>query len=271
MATTQDIIELLNKFAPFEIAESWDNSGLQVGHRRWVVKKILIGLDVSPALMETAAATGVDLVLTHHPLIMNPEKQIDFSEMPGKAIEISAEKKISVVSAHTNLDKANAGLNDYFARQIGLTDISGVLTEAASPSIHTEAIGIGRIGVLPTEVSLEQLARHVKGRLNLNHIRVTGEMDRPVKTIAVCTGSGGSLVDDFLNSPADVYITGDIKYHEARKTEMHSKALIDVGHFGSERIAIDLLFEKLNQALERAGLDVELVRFSSEEDPFTIV
>ncbi|MCK5162623.1 MAG: Nif3-like dinuclear metal center hexameric protein, partial [Desulfobacula sp.] len=81
----------------------------------------------------------------------------------------------------------------------------------------------------------------------------------------------GSLLDAFLNSDADVYITGDMKYHEARRVEEYSKGLIDVGHFGSEHIAIDLLFDKLTQASQKTGLNIQINKFKKEKDPFTIV
>ena len=118
---------------------------------------------------------------------------------------------------------------------------------------------------------LKQFVQKVKQNLDLTHLRVTGDMDLPVEKIAVCTGSGGSLLDLFLKSKADVYITGDIKYHEARRVEEHSKALIDVGHFGSEHMAIDLLFEKLIRAVQNAGLDIQIIKYSEEKDPFNIV
>lgn len=271
MITTQDIINQLNKFAPFDIAEEWDNSGLQAGNPDWKVNRIIIGLDVSLPLMKAAVKTGSDLVLTHHPLLMNPEKQFNFSQMPGSAIEICAKNNISIVSAHTNLDKAHAGLNDYFARKIGLTNITGFMPDTTVYSDHEEYTGIGRIGFLPTDLSLAQFGRHIKDTLNLDYIRITGSLTQKADRIAVCTGSGGSLVDFFLNSDADVYVTGDIKYHEARNVEAASKGLIDVGHFGSERIAVDLLYEKLGQAFSDAGLSIELIRFKNEKDPFTIV
>ena len=115
------------------------------------------------------------------------------------------------------------------------------------------------------------MVAQIKQKLGIEHLRVIGKMTMPVKRIAICTGSGGSLLDDFFKSKADVYVTGDIKYHEARKVEERSKGLIDVGHFGSEHMAIDLLYEKLRPALSKAGLNIELICFKNERDPFTIV
>jgi len=95
-------------------------------------------------------------------------------------------------------------------------------------------------------------------------------MDMDVETVAVCTGSGGSLIEDFLNSSAEVFITGDVKYHEARRVEEYSKGVIDVGHFGSEWMVVDLLFEKLTSAFHEKGFDIEVIKYKKEKDPFTI-
>jgi len=276
MVNVKDILGLLNTIAPFDIADDWDNSGLQAGNLNWEVKKIMIGLDVSMPLMNAAKEWNSDMVLTHHPLMIQPQKSIDFSVMPGSAIEFSAAHKINIVSAHTNLDKANDGLNDYFASRIGLAQTRPLLSEKFEPEKSNsedtdEQIGIGRIGTLKSSIPLQQLVHVIKEKLKLSHVRVTGDMTLPVETIAICTGSGGSLIEPFLSSGADLYVTGDIKYHEARQVEEHSKGLIDVGHFGSEHMAVDLLADKLSRAVQAAGLDIQIKKFLKEKDPFTIV
>ena len=271
MVKTKDILELLDTIAPFDIAEDWDNSGLQVGNLNWEVKKVMIGLDVTMPLMIAAKKARCDLVLTHHPLMIQPEKSIDFNRMPGSAIEIAARHGISIVSAHTNLDKANDGLNDYFATKIGIRKTKVFFMNSPSSMSEDKLIGIGRIGYLKSQAPLKQVVHQIKEKLNLSHLRVTGDMDLPVNCVAICTGSGGSLIDEFLKSNADVYVTGDIKYHEARLVEEYSKGLIDVGHFGSEHMAIDLLFDKLGQAILKAGLNIQIERFKKEKDPFIIV
>lgn len=271
MARTKDILEVLNTIAPFDIAEDWDNSGLQAGSLNWEVKKIMIGLDVSIPLMTAAKKWDCDLVLTHHPLMIQAENSIDFDRMPGKAIEIAARQKMSIISAHTNLDKAVDGLNDFFAEKIGVGKTTVFVTQSPSFKQTDKMMGIGRVGDLEKATTLEYLVQRIKQVLNLSHLRVTGDMDLPVKTVAICTGSGGSLVDDFLTSGASVYITGDVKYHEARRVEECSKAILDVGHFASEHMAIDLLSDKLSLAAQTAGFNIQIKKYKKEKDPFTIV
>ncbi len=268
---TKDILDILNTIAPFSIAEDWDNCGLQVGNENWNVKKMMIGLDVSMPLMNAAKNWDADLVVTHHPLIMTPEKKIDFGQMPGCAIEIAAKHQIGVVSAHTNLDKAHDGLNDYFASKIGLVKTHPFLVDDTLSLAVDTMVGIGRIGALDSQISLGQFASQIKKQLNLPHIRVTGDMEQLLKTVVVCTGSGGSLLDEFFSSKADVYVTGDMKYHDARRIEENSRGLIDVGHFGSEHLAIDLIYEKLTTAFQSGGFEIQMKKFKKEKDPFTIV
>lgn len=271
MVNTKNILALIHTFAPFDLAEDWDNSGLQAGNPDWAVKRVMIGLDVTLPLMTAAKEWNSDLVLTHHPLMIQPEKSIDFGRLPGAAIQMAAAHHISIVSAHTNLDKADQGLNDYFADRIGLENLQALVPQGESSTLVHETTGMGRIGRLASPMVLGQVGRHIKRALNLPYIRLTGNMDLMVSTLAICTGSGGSLIDEFLDSGADAYVTGDMKYHEARQIEDHSKGLVDVGHFGSEHMAVDLLADQLIRAAQIAGLAIEVKKFTQEKDPFTIV
>lgn len=265
-ACVTDIIEVVNSIAPFSLSEKWDNSGLQAGDYSWPVTRILVALDVTMAVMAEAKKCNVDLVLTHHPLMITPEKSIDFGKMPGAAIELAAKEKIAILSAHTNLDKAQDGLNDYFAQVIGIQ-----CDRPFYPDSENQSVGIGLMGKLDRVMSLKSLADQIKKRLKISSLRVAGDLDLLVEDIALCTGSGGSLTNHFLNSSAQAYITGDIKYHEARDIEAHGKTVIDVGHFASEHIVVDLLKKRLELELPKAGFDIEIQGFKKEKDPFKTI
>ena len=274
--TVKKIIDIINGFAPFDLAENWDNSGLQAGNLDGEIQKIMVSLDVSMEVMEAAKGWGADLVLSHHPLQITPVKSIDFGKMPGSAIGLAARAGISILSAHTNLDKAHDGLNDYFAKILGVDCDESLYFDSKSEDLHSDDFkgklrGLGRIGHLKSELSLQNLALQVKERLGLEHLRVIGDLDLQVNRVALCTGSGGSLIDYFLGSSADVYITGDVKYHEARQVEMYHKGLIDVGHFASEVIVVDLLESSLAQKLSSVGYDIKIQGFKKEKDPFKTV
>lgn len=271
-ARTADIIELVDSLAPFGLQEQWDNCGLQAGDPHWQVGRVIIALDVTMEVLEEAQNRNAGMLLTHHPLLMKPIPSVKFDEMPGSAVFASCRNRISIVSAHTSLDKARSGLNDSFASLVGLggtTPLVPVPDEQENPSDRS---GFGRIGRLRSPGPLEQVVAGVKKALGVDFVKVVADSKgKTVETAAVCTGSGGSFVDQFLQSGAHVYITGDIKYHEARRIEENGRALIDVGHFASEIAAVDLLYDGLKSACDQAGFEVEIIKYKKEKDPFTIL
>ncbi|WP_320040307.1 Nif3-like dinuclear metal center hexameric protein [uncultured Desulfobacter sp.] len=271
MPSVKQIIDIVDQIAPFALAESWDNSGLQVGDPDWQVSKILVALDVTDKALTEAEKIGCDMLITHHPLTMSPEKQIDFSRMPGSAILISARSRIAIVSAHTNLDKAPEGLNDYLAQKLGIFCTDVFLADAMRNESLNEIQGLGRIGQLGGTMTLEQLACRIKEKLGISGVRIIGNPENIVSTAALCSGSGGSLTNHFLDSGMDVYVTGDLKYHEARDIESHGKSAVDVGHFSSESIAVELLETRLRQMFDAVKYKIVINTYDQEKDPFLTI
>lgn len=271
MPTVKQIIKLVDQFAPFSLAEVWDNSGLQVGDPGWQVSSILIALDVTDQALLEAKKLGCDMLITHHPLIMSHEKQIDFSRMPGTAILTSAESRIAVVSAHTNLDKTPDGLNDYLAQKLGIFCTDVFLADEMKDESANRIQGLGRIGQFGETMPLKQLACRIKEKLEIPRVRIVGNPGKMVSTAALCSGSGGSLTAHFLASGMDVYITGDLKYHEARDIESHGKSAVDIGHFSSESIAVELLKNRLRQMFDAAKYEIGIYTYNDEQDPFLTI
>lgn len=268
--TIYDFLGRLDAVIPFCLAESWDNCGLQAGRPEASVTKVLVALDVTMAVMDGALAWGADLVLTHHPLMITPLKQLDFSVMPGSAIALSASHNISIISLHTNLDKARGGLNDYFSRLLGLTQLVCLQPSCENSAAEGCAQGLGRVGRLAAPVTLGTLAEQVKKTFKAEHVRRVGSPDMIVDTVAVCTGSGESLLKEVFHSGAQAYITGDLKYHGARDIESSGMGAIDVGHFASEHIVIDLLVEKVKEISMRGELNLDVKGYAGELEPFVI-
>ena len=366
--TVADIILLLEKIAPPHLAESWDNCGLQVGRRNWPVMHIRTALDPLPTVVSDAVESGVNLLVTHHPLIFKPVKQIDFGREPGRTIRRAAESRLALYAAHTSLDTAPGGLNDILAGLIGIeapvplvkgsgegpcklavfvpvahvktvidvlagagagrignysgctfrtqgqgtfipgpdtdpyTGIRGRMNEAAEFRIETvvaaadlekvvaavQAVhpyesmaydvypvadlvqqGLGRVGVLQAEMTLDAFASHVSQSLGCpGGIRVVGDPNREVRKAAVCTGSGSSLTGDFLASGADVYVSGDMHYHDARAIEDAGRGLVDIGHFASEQIMVKAVADLLRRQVEEAGYNTTVSTSEVEKDPF---
>ena len=261
-----DIIELMNQLAPPHLAQTWDNSGLQVGDPNWLVKKVWVALDPLPEVVEMACSADVDLLITHHPLIMTPLKSLDLERYPGQIVNRAIVSRLALFCAHTNFDSVREGLNDILCERIGLTDIS--VLEENENSVEE---GIGRIGRLPLVQSLESFAKQVKNRLGLSWLRLVGDSRMEVKKAAVCTGSGGSLMKLFLASDADVYITGDLKYHNARDAEAAGRALLDIGHFPSEHLMVEPVAQRLQTLLDAAGAQMIVEACDFEKDPFVLI
>lgn len=270
--TVGDVAQIVAAIAPPRLAEEWDNVGLQAGRMDWPVQTIWVALDPAPDVMHAACQAGADLLITHHPLIFKPLSCVDTSTPEGQVIAQAVLHQTAVFSAHTNLDSARAGLNDLLARKIGLTGLS-VLVPCANPSdtSATPTDGLGRIGTLDEETTLAGLAGRIKNDLALPSVKIAGRTNQPVRTVAVCTGSGGSLLADFLSSAADVYVTGDLGYHHGRAIEAMDRGAIDIGHFASEHLIVAELARRLRQHLARSDADATVTSCTFEKDPFTQV
>ena len=273
-ATVEKIIKAMEVIAPIRLAETWDNPGLQVGDSTWPVKKILISLDPTPLVINYAAEESVDMLITHHPLLFQPLKAIDLSTPIGGVIGTAIQNSIAVYAAHTNLDSVSDGLNDMLAGRLELKEVT-VLSphgnDAPNSPTGRQETGLGRIGNLPVPADLISLCRTLKHVLDLDNVRLVGDETRRVERIALCTGSGSSLLDRFYSSGADVFITGDVRYHDARDAENQGAALIDIGHFGSEHIMVGHLASRLIKMLSKMFLDVEVLTYEFEKDPFVAV
>lgn len=267
IAKISDIIKAMESFAPFHLAEEWDNVGLQVGQNDWPVKKVWIALDPAPDVVEAACSKDVDLIIAHHPLIFRPLKSIDFSTPVGYVINMAVRHRIAIFSAHTNLDSAKDGINDVIAKRIGLNNLK-VLGKVRGAE---NAQGIGRIGELDEKKELADFALEIKKILKLKSVKIAGKPDLPVKSVSVCTGSGSSLMNNFFLSGSQVYISGDLGYHDARAVEAANLGLIDIGHFASEHLIVEVLAERLQKVLVESEFDVKVEACKLEKDPFVIL
>lgn len=266
----KDILNAIDSIAPWDLAEPWDNSGLQIGDPGAVVNRLGVSLDVTPDVVDEAIATKIDCLLTHHPFLFKPIKNIDFSSIEGGLIFKAAKAGLSIVSAHTNFDIARNGLNDVLAEKIGLCDISPMIS-IKGKSEKNPLVGIGRIGLLPETIILSELALQIKETLGLSYVRYVGDPGKKIRKISICTGSGGSLIRDFFDNGSDLYISGDLKYHDARDTEARGKAFLDIGHFGSEIFVVEALAQRLGEFFLSSGHKLEIVEIRSEKEPFVFL
>lgn len=256
MVKIADILRIVDRLVPAALAENWDNVGLQVGSLEWPAKGIVLGLDADLSLLEKAKELNANIAITHHPLIFAPAKRVDLDSPIGKVLERAILDKVTVYSAHTNLDVTEGGVNDTLADRIGLLN-------------KRPFASMGRIGELSVPESVVRLSERIKTDLSIPYVTVVGDMDKPVKRVAVCGGSGGSLVQDAAENGADLLITGDVKYHAAKDAEGYGLSVIDVGHFASESLVLPVMASWIKKALREEGLDIG-VHVHWGNDPLTI-
>ncbi len=262
-ATVGDILNVLEIIAPTELAEEWDNVGLQVGSRQWPVTRLFTALDPTTDVLQEVVRRKGNALVTHHPLIFRPLHVLDLDSALGGMLQGFICQQIAVLAAHTNLDSAHGGVNDILASVLDI-DRPAVLLPAAG---HDNC-GLGRVADLSSATTLGDLAVAVKSRMALPHVRFVGDPQMPVNRVAICSGSGASLLEPFFASGAQVFITGDVRYHEAREVESRGLGVIDIGHYESEHIVIETLARQLADQFESRGFDIVVETCKTEQTPF---
>jgi GTP cyclohydrolase I len=260
----KDIIMLLDEIAPFSTAEDWDNPGLQVGFPSDEIKKALISLDPAIDALKKAKDVNAQLLLTHHPLIFNRLSNINSAVYPGDVISEALQSRISIVAFHTNLDAAKGGINDILAGIIGIQNIGPLIKNPASDDALD---GMGRIGDLADAMPLSTVVRMLMDALGLQGAMVLGAQDKMIKKVAVLGGAGGEEMLRAAEQGADLYITGDIRHHEALIARRLGLALIDGGHFHMEKAAMNLFASKLRDKFNDLGWDLVVEIYEDETAP----
>ncbi len=265
-ARVDDIIREVTHLAPPRLAEKWDNIGLQVGRYDWPVRKVRVALDPGPEVVTAAADDDVDMLITHHPLIFPTLRSIDFATPEGTAIQAAAVNRLAIYTAHTNLDSARYGLNQMLAGKIGLEK-----PVALVPMDDADlGEGLGRVGKIPVSTTLGRLAVFLKEKLRLDAVRIVGDQHLSISRVALCTGSGSGLIQAFLDSRAEVFVSGDLRYHDARLIETRGRGAIDIGHFASEHIMVKAFAADLQRCLDEKRINVRVESWEQEQDPFRI-
>jgi len=236
-----EIYKFLDELSPFELQESWDNSGLLLGDFNQEVTKIVLSIDVDESLIDSMDRDT--LLITHHPIIFGGLKQLEFSKYPANLIQKMIQKNISNIAMHTNFDQTH--LNEFVA-----TEVLG----------YKIAQKDGFVAYLDVDENFDTFAKKVSLAFGLPHARCVKSSNR-VKRVALTTGSGCSLLKSI---DADCFLTGDVKYHDAMEAKSIKLSLIDIGHFESERFFAQIL----HSHLKILGLEAII---SSSKNPFTYI
>ena len=264
MLSAADIIAYLDEMFPRSLAETWDNVGLQIGSASSPCRTVMTCLTVTEAAAAYAAEQRVDLIISHHPLIFSPLKRVTPEEAVGRVIYTLIAHRINLFVAHTNVDRAEGGLNDWLAESLGLLDIGMLDPEA-------EAAGYGRIGRLPSRMTLRSLAEYTAEALNIQGVTMVGREDKLVQAVAVCSGSGSHLWPAALHQGADVLITGDVKYHTAVDVLATPLAVIDAGHFGTEAMFPSRMAELLEKEAKKKQWPLRIIEYKEGAGPMVTV
>ncbi|MBQ4630716.1 MAG: Nif3-like dinuclear metal center hexameric protein [Clostridia bacterium] len=237
MTTVNDFIKLFDLLFPFKLAQQWDNVGLLVGRGEKNVSKVLLTLDVDEKVAAEASELGCDLIISHHPLMFKSISRLTDQTPEQRTLRILVENDIALLSAHTNLDCAEGGLNDFLAEKLKITntqivDICG--------EVDGKIFGFGRIGILEQGISLENFLKLISKNLDTKGIRYCGNLKKTVKRIAVNCGGGGDALAKCIDMGADVFVTGDVKYNPFRDAYENDFAIIDAGHYETENIVLEL-------------------------------
>ena len=226
----KEIIELIENEFPLKYAESWDNTGFQVGSREKEVTHIFVAMDVTDENIEEAIRVGADMIVTHHPMIFAPLSTITSDTINGRRVLKMIENGICYMSTHTNYDSCR--MADLAAARLGMT-------ECVALEEIEDGIGIGKVGKLPNVMTVRECALVVKERFNIPTVRFFGDGEKEVAVAAICPGSGKSLIKDCHAKGAEVYITGDIDHHTGIDQVDDELPIIDAGHYGIEHIYIE--------------------------------
>lgn len=244
MYALTEMVSFLETLAPIDLAQSWDNVGALVRCEERVTG-VLCALDITKDVVQEAKRQGCNVIVAHHPVIFHPLKRLAKEDVPTYLIK----ENISAICMHTNLDAAPGGVNDVLANTLALQDVE-------------EFAGLGRIGTLQTTCTAIQFAAFVKQALNANVL--LADANKPLKTIAVVSGSGGSFVQEAIRAGADCLVTGEAGHHDALDALAGGMSLIAAGHFSTEINIAKVLAEQLQARFPK----VPAFYSKEEKDPF---
>lgn len=238
-----EIINYLDFAFQPELQEDYDNAGFLIGDPMQEATGALIAVDVTPQVITEAINKGLNLIVTHHPIIFGGVKRITTQSTLGKMIFSLIEHKICVYAAHTNLDNLKHGVNGILAKKLGMTECQ-ILKPMEGK--YSEEVGAGMIGKLEKPMATNDFLEIVKQKLKLSQLRCSEICKEEIKKVAICGGSGSFLISDALRNRADIFITADLKYHDFQRAE-NRIILCDAGHYETEQFSKEIIYSTISK------------------------
>ena len=260
--TLAQLAKIIEKRYPKSLASDWDSVGLIVGKQKNVIKKILLTVDVTKDIVKEAIENKIDLIISHHPLILEPEEIEDVRKFKEQIKELMNQNNLSLYVAHTNADAAIGGVNDSLINLLKIKNVKSFGPE-----------NIGRVGEWENSKNIRDIVSDLEAIIpkSNNAILVSGNLQREIKSIAVCGGSGSFLLEQVRNLNVDLFITSDLKHHSVLDNkELDGPVLISISHWSSERIWLDDLLIQLKSDITKLNLETEVLISSKITDPWDL-
>ncbi len=265
MNKVSEILSYITEVAPIHWQESYDNSGLLVGDANALVDKVLLTLDLTEKVIDEAIENSFHLVISHHPLIFKGLKNILVDDTTGRIITKAIKHDISIAAMHTNIDNSFYGVNRVLAEQLGLKDLQ-ILRSSQQSAVSSQQleiqVGSGMLGVLENEISENDFLKFIKEKLNVGAIRHSEFLNKPIRKVAICGGSGAFLIDDAKRCGADVYVTADLKYHDFFGAD-NEILIVDAGHFETEQFTKQLFADIILKKNPKFAVQISRVNTNS--------
>lgn len=265
MATkVHDLISSFEMLWPPAGAEEWDRPGLAVGNPHSEVAKVLLSVDATFNVISQAQRENCQLLLVHHPPFLKTDSLLSTDRLKGGLLSLALQSGVAIYAAHTNADIVQNGVSDVFAKAIGLID--------SQPLVPTgNNTGHGRIGKLSETSTLKKLAEQISNSLPATNapIRVAGNLDQPITSVAVVGGAGDSFIFNAQQLGADVLVTSDLRHHVSLDAIEHPSkplALIDVSHYAAESLWLKVAKEQL----EVRHPEIEFLISTVSTDPWSM-
>ncbi len=259
MVTVGDVRDFISRLAPQELAEEWDNTGLLVGDPAARVAKIMTCLTVTSESLREAIETGCELIVPHHPLPFRPFKRLVATDYYGGLLLQLIGSRMAVISAHTAFDSTSGGINELLATRFGVSRcLALVPSDPGNP-----ASGAGRYGELEQPIRFRDILDTARKEFSLSSLQYVGDPDSNMRRLGFACGSGGSLIESAIACRCNLLVTGEASFHSCLEARAAGLGLLLLGHFASERFAMEILAEKIQGAFP----DCEVWCSAREQDP----
>ena len=265
VALVKDFMKLIESHAPVSYREDYDNVGLMVGDSKAQIKGILFSMDTTLEVIEEAKENDVNLIVSHHPMLFMKPKTITTKTLQGRKIIELIRSEINVYAAHTNLDSVKDGMNDTIVKMFDYLDFD--IIEQCPFDVES---GIGRIVYLRRSVKLSDFINKTKKVLGVETLRYSGKLDQPIRRVAIINGSGQSYFKKAISEGADCILTGDTTYHNVQELEEMGIAVVDPGHYYSEKLVYYNVMERMAKEF-KATYDVPVFFSQKENDPYNFI